>query len=89
MSQFVFFIISFLLGIFVSASVIFSNLYIHFLDYGGTIMIDEDTRVNRIDLNDAMDDWPDQKWIIFKVAKSDVKLKRIGKTDPMSLEDEK
>lgn len=89
MSETILFVVAFLLGVFVSSSVCIFNWYMKYSEYGGTIEIDEDTMVNRIELNDDMEDWAEQKWLIFKVAKSNVKLKRIGKTDPMSLENEK
>ena len=56
-------------------------------DHGGNILIDEQSGVYRLILNDNIEDWGDQKYIIMKVSSSETRLKRLNDIDPMSLED--
>lgn len=81
------FVIAFLLGVFVSGSICFFNWYNDYSNHGGNILIDEKSGVYRIILNDDIEDWGDQNYVILKVSKTEQRLKRLHDIDPLSLED--
>ena len=80
-------IIGIIVGFLVATLLYFAWFWEKFSDYGGGILIDDEARVNRFFLNDDMEDWGDQKFIIFKVSKSEKRLKRLEDIDPLELED--
>ena len=82
-------VIAFILGLAMSSLFYFVTWYYHFSDYGGTIMIDTNTGVYRYMINDNYEDWVEQKYVIFKIAKAEKTLKRLKDIDDMSLEKEK
>ena len=87
MSPTLLFIIGMALGVFVAGAIFFFNWYDDYSEHGGTILIDEKSGVYRIILNDDIEDWGDQNYVILKVSKTEQKLKRLNDIDPMSLED--
>lgn len=81
------FVIAFALGVLTSGAIFFINWYDDYSNHGGNILIDEKSGVYRIILNDDIEDWGDQNYVILKVSKTEQRLKRLHDIDPMSLED--
>lgn len=80
--------IGMLIGFFISLALTMTILWEKFADHGGSILIDADSGVYRIILNDDIEDWGDQRYVILKVSQSEQRLKRLKDIDPMELEDE-
>ena len=80
-------IIAFCLGIVFSGGIFFYNWYTYYSDHGGNILIDEKSGVYRIILNNDIEDWGDQNYVILKVSKTEQKLKRLHDINPLELED--
>ena len=76
-----------LIGFFISLALTMTILWEKFADHGGSILIDSDSGVYRIILNDEIEDWGDQRYVILKVSQSEKRLKRLEDIDPMELED--
>ena len=83
----IFLIIAFCLGVAFSGGIFFYNWYTDYSDHGGTILIDEKSGVYRIILNNDIEDWGDQNYVILKVSKTEQKLKRLHDINPLELED--
>lgn len=79
--------IGMLIGFFLSLAFTLTILWEKFADHGGSILIDAESGVYRIILNDDIEDWGDQRYVILKVSQSEQKLKRLKDIDPMDLED--
>lgn len=79
--------IGMLIGFFLSLAFTLTILWEKFADHGGSILIDADSGVYRIILNDDIEDWGDQRYVILKVSQSEQRLKRLKDIDPMDLED--
>lgn len=79
--------IGMLIGFFISLAFTLTILWEKFADHGGSILIDADSGVYRIILNDDIEDWGDQRYVILKVSQSEQRLKRLKDIDPMELED--
>ena len=79
--------IGMLIGFFVSLALTLTILWEKFSDHGGSILIDLDSGVYRILLNDDPEDWGDEKFVILKVTNSEQRLKRLSDVDPLRLED--
>lgn len=79
--------IGMLIGFFISLAFTLTILWEKFADHGGSILIDADSGVYRIILNDDIEDWGDQRYVILKVSQSEQRLKRLKDIDPMDLED--
>ena len=80
-------LIGMLIGFFISLALTMTILWEKFADHGGSILIDADSGVYRIILNDDIEDWGDQRYVILKVSQSEQRLKRLKDIDPMELED--
>lgn len=80
-------IIGIIIGFLVATALYFAILWEKFTDHGGSILIDLESGVYRILLNDDPEDWGDEKFVILKVTNSEQRLKRLKNVDPMSLED--
>lgn len=80
-------IIGIIIGFIFATALYFAILWEKFSDHGGSILIDLESGVYRILLNDDPEDWGDEKYVILKVNKSEQKLKRLQDIDHMSLED--
>ena len=80
-------LIGIVIGAIFASALFFGMFFERYSDYGGTILIDDERMVNRLYLNNSMDDWAKQKFIIFKVAKAEQPLKRLKDVDDMSLEE--
>ena len=65
----------------------FAILWEKFSDHGGSILIDLESGVYRILLNDDPEDWGDEKFVILKVTSSEQRLKRLNDVDPIDMED--
>lgn len=76
-----------LIGFFLSLAFTLTILWEKFADHGGSILIDAESGVYRIILNDDIEDWGDQRYVILKVSQSEQRLKRLKDIDPMDLED--
>lgn len=79
--------IGMLIGFFLSLAFTLTILWEKFADHGGSILIDANSGVYRIILNDDIEDWGDQRYVILKVSQSEQRLKRLKDIDPMELED--
>lgn len=80
-------IIGIIIGFIFATALYCAILWEKFSDHGGSILIDLESGVYRILLNDDPEDWGDEKYVILKVSKSEQKLKRLQNIDHMSLED--
>ena len=80
-------IIGMVIGFLIATALYFAILWEKFTDHGGSILIDLESGVYRILLNDDPEDWGDEKFVILKVTSSEQRLKRLEDVDPMSLED--
>lgn len=80
-------LIGVVIGMVFTGGIVFAIFWEKFSDYGGSILIDDKTMVNRLYLNNSMEDWINQKYIIFKVAKAAQPLKRLNDIDDMDLEE--
>lgn len=80
-------LIGMLIGFFVSMALTLAILWEHFADHGGSILIDAESGVYRIILNDDIEDWGDQRYVILKVSSSEQRLKRLNDINRMELED--
>ena len=80
-------VIGIVIGFLVATALYFAILWEKFSDHGGSILIDLESGVYRILLNDDPEDWGDEKFVILKVTNSEQRLKRLNDVDPMSLED--
>ena len=67
-----------LLGILLGLLFSFGIFLLQFSDNGGNLLIDPKNGVFRVQLNlDDIEDWGDQKFVILKVSKSSVSLRRL------------
>lgn len=80
-------IIGMVIGFIIATALYFAVLWEKFNDHGGSILIDLESGVYRILLNDDPEDWGDEKFVILKVTNSEQRLKRLQDVDPISLED--
>lgn len=80
-------LIGMLIGFFISLALTLAILWEKFADHGGSILIDADSGVYRIILNDEIEDWGDQRYVILKVSQSEQRLKRLNDISSMDLED--
>ena len=80
-------IVGIIIGFVFAIALYSAILWEKFSDHGGSILIDLESGVYRILLNDDTEDWGDEKYVILKVSKSEQKLKRLQDIDHMSLED--
>lgn len=80
-------VISFIVGMAFTLGASYFYLWEKYMDHGGDILLDEETGVYRLIINEDIEDWGSEKYLIFKVSTSEQKLKRLNDIDPMSLED--
>ena len=80
-------IIGIIIGFIFATSLYFAILWEKFSDHGGSILIDLESGVYRILLNDDPEDWGDEKFVILKVTSSEQRLKRLNDVDPIDMED--
>lgn len=80
-------VIGIIIGFIFATALYFAILWEKFSDHGGSILIDLESGVYRILLNDDPEDWGDEKFVILKVTSSEQRLKRLNDVDPIDMED--
>lgn len=80
-------IIGFVIGLVFALGVSYIYLWEKYMDHGGDILLDEESGVYRLIINEDIEEWGSERYLIFKVSTTEQKLKRLNDIDPMSLED--
>lgn len=80
-------ILSFIIGMVFSLGVSYFCLWEKYMDHGGDILLDEETGVYRLIINEDIEDWGSERYLIFKVSTAEQKLKRLNDINPLDLED--
>ena len=81
------YIIGFVVGLVVACGLSFFVLWEKYMDHGGDILLDEESGVYRLIINEDIETWGSERWLIFKVSTAEQRLKRLHDIDPMSVEE--
>jgi len=76
-----------LIGFLICMGFVMLILWEDYKDHGGSILIDFESGVYRILLNNDPEDWGDKDFVILRVSKSEQRLKRLKDINPLELED--